>query len=60
MPPVPPKYSRGGQKKVGQVEETGPVLDVEDGRVQETVELAVEVGVLPGGRGHTHKSRSTE
>lgn len=43
-------YSRRGQEEVGQVEETGPVLDVKDGRVQEAIELPVEVGVLPVGQ----------
>lgn len=33
------------------MEEASPVLDVEDGWIQEAVELLVEVGVLPGGVG---------
>lgn len=33
----------GAQEEVSQVEETGPVLGVEDRRFQEVVELLVEV-----------------
>lgn len=33
------------------MEKPGPVLDVKNGWVQETVELAVEIGVLARGAG---------
>lgn len=36
----------GRQEEVSQVEETGPILDMEDRWVKEAVELPVEVRVL--------------
>lgn len=43
----------GAEEQVSQVEEAGPVLHVEDGRLQKAVELLVEVGVIPA-RTHAH------
>ena len=48
----------GGEEEVGEEEESGAVLDVKDGRLEECVELGVEVGVVSVTKGEVNSFRS--